>query len=89
MDRHSLRASPSQPGCKPLEPWPGPRPALRRYKEIVTLLQENYGSRLRDLEPTPASEYHLYGDKAGHAHALDRLRKDLRKAWKAAQHGGR
>lgn len=62
--------------------------SLWRYKEILALLQEKYGSRLRDLEPTPASENHLYGDKAGHAHALDRLRKGLRKAWLATQQGG-
>jgi len=70
----------------PREVWREPvrYEALWRYEQILTLLQAKYGSRLRDLVPTPASEYHLYGDKTAHPPAIERLRGQLRRAWTAA-----
>lgn len=58
--------------------------ALWRYKQILTLLQAKYGARLRDLAPTPASEYHLYGDKTAHPAVIERLRGQLHRAWVAS-----
>ncbi|HEY3399878.1 MAG TPA: hypothetical protein VGK03_04540 [Geothrix sp.] len=52
--------------------------ALWRYEQILTLLQAKYGLRLRDLAPTPAAEYHLYGDKTAYPAAVQRLRGRLR-----------
>lgn len=62
--------------------------ALWRYKEILALLQEKYGARMRDLEPTKASWNHLYGDKTGHAHVIERIRKGLRTAWEGCRQSG-
>ncbi len=58
--------------------------ALWRYEQILALLQAKYGPRLRDLVPTPAAEYHLYGDKTAYPAAIQRLRGRLRQAWQAA-----
>ena len=59
--------------------------AVWRFAEVLALLQEKYGARLRDLAPTPASEYHLYGDKLWSSGAVQRTREGLRLAWEAAQ----
>lgn len=59
--------------------------AVWRFDEILALLREKYGARLRDLAPTPASEYHLYGDKLWSPAAIERTREGLRLAWEAAQ----
>jgi len=59
--------------------------AVWRFDEILALLREKYGARLRDLAPTPASEYHLYGDKLWYPGAIKRTREGLRLAWEAAQ----
>lgn len=56
-----------------------------RYREILDILKEKYGPRLRDLEPTRASWYNLYGDDLSSAEAIDRLRRDLRGTWEAAR----
>lgn len=61
--------------------------SLWRYEQVLALLREKYGPRLRDLAPTPASEYHLYGDQTSAPHAVARRRKALRAAW-AAGHAG-
>ncbi|GLH65926.1 hypothetical protein [Geothrix edaphica] len=58
--------------------------ALWRYEQVLALLQAKYGPRLRDLAPTPAAEYHLYGDQTAHPAAVQRLRGRLRQAWEAA-----
>ncbi|MDA8417545.1 MAG: hypothetical protein M0Z90_00780 [Desulfobacteraceae bacterium] len=57
--------------------------SLWRYEQVLALLRTKYGARLRDLAPTPASEYHLYGDQTAAPHAVARLRKRLREAWNA------
>ena len=57
--------------------------SLWRYEQVLALLQARYGPRLRDLAPTPASEYHLYGDQLAAPRIVARLRKALRKAWHA------
>ena len=44
----------------------------RRYGEVVEILKEKYGTRLVDVEPTPASETYLYGDRLS---ALDFVRE--------------
>ena len=59
--------------------------AVWRFDEVVALLQEKYGARFRDLAPTPASEYHLYGDKLWYSGSVQRTREGLRLAWEAAQ----
>ena len=59
--------------------------AVWRFDEVVALLQEKYGARLRDLAPTPASEYHLYGDKLWYSGSVQRTREGLRLVWEAAQ----
>ncbi len=59
--------------------------ALWRFEQVLALLQEKYGARLRDLAPTRASEYHLYGDKTWIPGSIDRLRQGLRLAWEAGQ----
>lgn len=59
--------------------------ALWRYEQILALLQAKYGLRLRDLAPTPAAEYHLYGDKTTHPEAIQRLRGILRRTWETAR----
>ncbi len=52
-----------------------------RYEEIVDLLLEKYGTRLRDLEPTERSWMDLYGDKMGAPQQIDRTRAELRDLW--------
>ncbi len=59
--------------------------AVWRFDEVVALLQEKYGARFRDLAPTPASEYHLYGDKLWYSGSVQRTREGLRLVWEAAQ----
>ncbi len=59
--------------------------AVWRFDEVLALLREKYGARLRDLLPTPASEYHLYGDKLWSPGAVQRTREGLRLAWEAAK----
>lgn len=59
--------------------------ALWRFEEVVALLKEKYGTRLRDLEPTHDSWMNLYGDKSWIAGSIDRIRRDLRAAWEADQ----
>ncbi|WP_257310318.1 hypothetical protein [Geothrix fuzhouensis] len=70
----------------PREIWREPvrYEALWRYEQILALLQAKYGPRLRDLAPTPAAEYHLYGDKTAYPAAVQRLRGQLRRAWTTA-----
>jgi len=62
--------------------------ALWRFEQILTLLREKYGIRLRDLAPTPAAEYHLYGDQTAAPAAVRRLRGRLLRAWMAASRSG-
>lgn len=57
--------------------------SLWRYEQVLALLQARYGPRLRDLAPTPAAEYHLYGDQTAAPRIVARLRKALRAAWHA------
>jgi len=61
--------------------------SLWRYEQVLALLREKYGTRLRDLAPTPASEYHLYGDQTTALRAVARLRKRLRRDWRAGKAG--
>lgn len=48
-----------------------------RFEEVATMLKEKYGSRLRDLTPTPASEVYLYGDQLTAPEKVERVRKRL------------
>jgi len=54
-----------------------------RFSEMLELLKEKYGDRLRDLEPTPDSKLYLYGDSLSSAGTIDSIRRDLQAAWKA------
>jgi len=59
--------------------------ALWRYRELLAMLQERYGPRVRDLEPTAASWYCLLGDDLSSSGSIDHLRAGLRKDWEAGQ----
>jgi hypothetical protein len=49
----------------------------QRFREIATVLQAKYEGRVRDLIPTEASEYYLYGDKVRTWNAVEEVRKTL------------
>ena len=43
----------------------------------LNILQERYGSRLKAVRPTPASEFHLYGDAWSAPDVIDALNAEL------------
>jgi hypothetical protein len=49
-----------------------------RFVEIVTILTQKYGPQLRDVIPTEASEFYLYGDKLAAPSIVDRCRNGLK-----------
>lgn len=62
--------------------------ALWRYREVLALLQEKYGPRVRDLEPTNGSWYCLLGDDLSYSGSIDHIRECLRKDWEAKRGTG-
>ncbi len=52
-----------------------------RFMEVLALLKERYGLRLRDVAPTPASEMDLYGEKTTAYLQIDEALKGLWKVW--------
>ena len=49
-----------------------------RFIEVVTILVQKYGARLRDVVPAEDSEFFLYGDKIAAPSAVDRCRHRLK-----------
>ncbi len=49
----------------------------RRFAEVVFVLKCKYGKRLLDVEPTPASEYYLYGDRLSSPDVVKAVRSQL------------
>lgn len=49
-----------------------------RFEEVAEILKAKYKHRLKDLVPTPASEYWLYGDKYSAPDYVDSVRETLR-----------
>jgi hypothetical protein len=49
-----------------------------RFAEVAEILTAKYGNRIRDLVPTPRSEYWLYGDKLTARDYVNSVRHDLR-----------
>ena len=49
-----------------------------RFAEVADILKARYGYRLKDLVPTLASEYWLYGDKYRAPDYVDSVREKLR-----------
>ena len=43
----------------------------------MKILMKKYGSRLVDVEPTPASEYYLYGDVMRAPDVVEALRRSI------------
>ncbi len=51
---------------------------FERFEELAKILVSRYGARLADLEPTPASEYYLYGDAMRAPDVVEATRKAIR-----------
>lgn len=49
-----------------------------RFAVVFEILRERYGSRLSAVNPTPASEHYLYGDKLSAPETIDHLNALLR-----------
>jgi len=49
-----------------------------RFREIVKLLKDKYGSRLVDVVPTQASGVYLYGDRLAAIKIVQEIRKSLK-----------
>ena len=49
-----------------------------RFAEVADILKARYGHRLKDLVPTLASEYWLYGDKYTAPDYVDSVREKIR-----------
>lgn len=49
-----------------------------RFKDVVNILKEKYGKHLKDVVPTRASWYHLYGDKLSAPDIVDNIRNSLK-----------
>ncbi len=56
--------------------WEG----YERFVEILGMLRERYGARLKDLVPTAASELFLYGDRLASPDLVQQARDALRRA---------
>ena len=54
--------------------WEG----YKRFGEIVEILKEKYGEHLVDVEPTPASEQYLFGDRLSSPEFVEAIRKSLK-----------
>ena len=50
-----------------------------RFEEICVVLKHKFGSRLRDIIPTPRSEYALFGDSSAAAFHISAARESLAK----------
>ena len=48
-----------------------------RFVEVVSILMSKYGERLLDVEPTPDSEYYLYGDRLSSVDTVNAARSRL------------
>jgi hypothetical protein len=59
-----------------------------RFEEVAEILKAKYKHRLKDLVPTPASEYWLYGDKYSAPEYVDAVREQLRTQSAANSEGG-
>jgi hypothetical protein len=56
-----------------------------RFKEIVEILKEKYGSRLVDVVPTGNSKEYLYGDDMSAPHIVNSIRESLKKHFEDGQ----
>jgi hypothetical protein len=56
--------------------WEG----YERFVEVLGILRERYGARLKDLVPTAASELFLYGDRLASPALVRKARDALRRA---------
>lgn len=54
--------------------WEG----FERYSEVVDLLKEKYGDRLKDVIPSESSFTFLYGDRLSTISKVDKIRENLR-----------
>ena len=52
--------------------------SCERFREVVLVLKQKYGSRLADVVPTAASEFDLYGDKLSAPDEVEKIRKELK-----------
>jgi hypothetical protein len=48
-----------------------------RFAEVFDILRQRYGTRLRELRPTPASATYLYGDRLSAPQAVEDLNATL------------
>ena len=55
--------------------WEG----YERFIEVLGMLRERYGARLKDLVPTATSELFLYGDRLASPHLVHKARDALRR----------
>jgi hypothetical protein len=53
--------------------WEG----YERFIEVAEILRKRYGTALRDLIPTPASELYLYGDELSSPRLIAQTRKRI------------
>ena len=65
-----------------LEVWREPAlwEGYERFVEVLGMLRERYGARLKDLVPTAASELFLYGDRLASPSLVRKARDALRRA---------
>lgn len=56
--------------------WEG----YQRFLQVLDMLRERYGDRLKDLIPTKASEMYLYGDSLSANFTIEHAREALRRA---------
>lgn len=54
--------------------WEG----FERFAEVVNLLKEKYGNRLKDVAPSESSFMYLYGDRISTISKVDKIRDTLR-----------
>jgi hypothetical protein len=49
----------------------------KRFERVAAILKDKYGSRLKELAPTPRSTLYLYGDSLTASDIVKRMREKL------------
>jgi hypothetical protein len=61
----------------------------KRFERVVEILRERYGSKLKEVRPTPASEGYLYGDRLGSVDVVAKVIASLKEGETTTDDGRR